>query len=121
MELEEAHGFGGHAGVFFVGAAGVGGGGVGGLGGFDEVVGEEVVFDLFAGDVGEHDAVNFDARGEGLAGLLDHLGVVVAVVDDVDVFVGETVFLEDGADAVGPAALGFEIGFDVHGKRGGGG
>ncbi len=86
--------------MFLVRAAGVGRHFDGFVHGFYEIVGEQVVFDLFAGDVGEHDAVDLDAGGKGLTGLGDHLGVVVAVVDDVDVLKREAVLAHDGAHAV---------------------
>jgi len=82
------------------------------IGGLHETVCEEVFFDLFARDIGQHHAVNLDARGEALAGLLDHLGIVRRDINDIHVFEGEAVFAHDGADAVAPAAAGFEVGLD---------
>ncbi len=111
---EEANRFSGHFGVLVVGATGVGRGVDGRVDRFNEVVAEKVVFDLFAGDVGEHHAVDLDARRERLAGLLHHLGVIRAIIDDVDVLERQVVLPEDRTDAIGPAAGRLKIGFDVH-------
>ena len=82
-----------------------------------QVVAEQIVFHFLAGDVGQHHAVDFHAGGEGLAGLLHHFRVILAVVDDVDVRVGQTVLAQDSPHAIGPAAGRLEIGFDVHGDK----
>jgi len=69
-------------------------------------------FDFLAADVGEHLAVDFDARTEHLTALFNHFLALGQVVDDVAVFVGQVVFLEHGAHAVAPAAGWFQIGDD---------
>lgn len=106
--------FSGHFGVFLIGAARIGGHAGRGIAGFHEVVAEQVIFDFFARNIGEHDAVDLDAGGKGLTGFLHHLGVIRAVVDDVDVFERQIVLPHDGADTIGPATGGLEIGFDDH-------
>src|SRR5471030_2778155 len=111
---EEADRFGGHLGVFLVGATRVGGDVDRGAGGFHQVVAEEVVFDFLARNVGDHHAIDLDAGGQRLTGLLHHFRVVGAVVDDVDVLVRQAVLAQDGTHSVGPAAGRFEIGFDNH-------
>ena len=47
-----------------------------------------------------------------MAGLLDHLGVIRRDIDDVHIFEGEAMLAHDGADAVAPAAAGFEVGLN---------
>src|SRR4051812_43766777 len=101
--------------MFLGGAAGVGGHVGRGPAGLHEIVRQEGILDLLAGNVREHHAVNLHAGGQGLAGFADHLLVVGADVDDVDVLERQLVFGHDGADAIGPAAVRFEICFDFHG------
>ena len=79
-----------------------------------ELVREQILFDLGAGNIREHHAIDFDARGEALAGLLDHLGVVRRAVDDVHILVVEGVLCHNSADAVAPATAGFEVTPDIH-------
>lgn len=112
--LEEVDCFGGYFGVFFVGVVCVGGNVGGGLGGFDEIVGEYVIFYFFVGYIGEYYVVDFDVWGKGLVGFLDYFGVVVVVVDDIDVFKCEVVFVYDGVYVIGLVIVGFEVGFDVY-------
>jgi len=76
-------------------------------------------FDLVAADVGQHVAVNLDARAQHLAAFLDHFRALRRVVDDVAVFKRQIIFLEDGAHAAAPAAGRFQIGDDlwfIHGN-----
>jgi hypothetical protein len=77
-----------------------------------DIVGEHPGFDFFAADVGEHVAVDLDARAQHLAGLLNHFLALHRVVDDVAVFVGQVVFLQHGADALAPAAGRFQVSDD---------
>ena len=111
---EEADRLSGHLSVLVVRATRVGRGVDGSVGRFHEGVAEQVIFDLFAGDVGEHHAIDLDARRKRLAGLLHHLGVIRAIVDDVDVLERQVVLPENRTDAIGSAAGRLEIGFDVH-------
>ena len=112
--LEKTNSFSGHFGVFLVGAAGIEHSAGGGIGRFHEVVAEQVIFHFFTRDIGQHHPVDLDTRRKGLTGLGDHLGVVRAIVDDIDVLEGETVLFHDRTNAVGPTAGGLEIGFDLH-------
>ena len=77
-----------------------------------DLVGQYPRLDLLAADVGEHLAVDLDARTEHLTALFSHFLALGQVVDDVAVFVGQVVFLEHGAHAVAPAAGWFQIGND---------
>ena len=99
--------------MFLIRAARIGRGADGGLAGLGQVVAEQVVFDFLAGDVRQHHAVDLHAGGKRLSGLPDHLGVVLAVVDDVDVSIFQAVLAQNGADAVGPSARRLEVCFDV--------
>jgi hypothetical protein len=85
-----------------------------GLAAGDEVVGHQPVFQFLAADVGEQVAVDHKAGRELLAAELLHLGAEPGVFEDVLLFVRKVVFGEDGADAVAPAAGGFEISGDFH-------
>lgn len=78
----------------------------------DDLVRQHPLFDFIAADVGQHVTVDLDARAQHLAALLDHLGALDRVVDDVAIFVGQIVFAEDGADAVAPAAGRLQVGND---------
>ena len=78
--------------------------------GRDNFVGEHPSLDFLAADVGEHVAVDFNARAQHLAALLDHFLALQRIVDDVAVFVRQVVFFEHGADALAPAAGRFQIG-----------
>ena len=111
---KKADRFSGHFSVLLIGAARISGRAGGGIVGFHESVAEQVIFDFLARDVGEHDAVNLDTRGKGLTGLLHHLGVIRAVVDDIDVLERQAVLPHNRADTIGPATGGLEVGFDDH-------
>jgi hypothetical protein len=83
-----------------------------------DIVREHPGLDFLAADVGQHLAVDLDARAQHLAALLDHFLTLQRVVDDVAVFVRQVVFFEHGADALAPAAGRFQIGNNlwfVHG------
>ncbi len=83
-----------------------------------DFVREHPRFDFLAADVGQHLAVDLDARAQHLAAPLDHLLALQRVVDDVAVFVRQVVFFEHGTDALAPAAGRFQIGNNlwfVHG------
>ena len=83
---------------------------VGNAGGWGvRFVREHASFDFLAADVGQHLAVDLDARAQHLAALLDHFLALQRVVDDVAVFITVIIF-EDGADALAPAAGRFQIG-----------
>ena len=76
-------------------------------------------FDFLAADVGQHLAVDLDARAQHLAALLDHFLALQRVVDDVAVLERQVVFAQHGADALAPAAGRFQIGNNfwfVHGN-----
>ena len=75
-----------------------------------DFVREHPGLDLLAADVGQHMAVDLDARAQHLAALLDHFLALQRVVDDVAVLERQVVFFEDGADALAPAAGRFQIG-----------
>ena len=77
-----------------------------------DAVGEQPRFDLLAADVGEHLAVDLDARTEHLTALFNHFLALGRVVDDVTVFKGQIIFAEHSAHAVAPAAGRFQIGND---------
>jgi hypothetical protein len=84
-----------------------------------DFVREHPGFDFLAADVGQHLAVDLDARAQHLAALLDHFLALQRIVYDVAVFVRQVVFFEDGADALAPAAGRFQIGNNlwfVHGS-----
>ena len=102
----------GHGVVFGLGAGGVEGDAGGFLGIADEAILEEILFEFFATDIGDHRAIDFDAGAEGLAAFLFHFPAESGVLDNVFFGVSEFVFFEDGADAVAPAALGFDVGGD---------
>jgi len=78
----------------------------------DQFVGEQIGFDFFAADVGQHFAVHFDAGAEHLAALLDHFLALGRVVDDVAIFKGQVIFTHDGADALAPAAARLQVSND---------
>ena len=78
----------------------------------DNVVGQHPGFHFLAADVREHVAIDFDARAEHLAALLDHFLALQGVVDNVAVLEGQVVFAQDGADTLAPAAGGFQISDD---------
>ena len=80
--------------------------------GFHKIVGEEKGFNFVTADVRQHPAVDLDARAEHLAAFLDHFLALQGVVDDVAVFKGQVIFAHDGADALAPAAGGFQVGND---------
>lgn len=80
--------------------------------GRDDVVGEHPSFHFFAADVGEHVAVDLDARAEHLTAFLDHFLPLQRVVDDVAIFVREVIFLQHSADSHAPATGRFQIGDD---------
>lgn len=75
----------------------------------NEAVGEQIGFDLFAADVGEHLAVHFDARTEHLTALFDHFLALVGIVDDVTIFERQFILAHDGADALAPATSRFQV------------
>ena len=102
----------GHGVVFGLGAGGVEGDAGGFLGITDEAILEEILFEFFATDIGDHRAIDFDAGAEGLAAFLFHFPAESGVLDNVFFGVSEFVFFEDGADAVAPATLGFDVGGD---------
>ena len=68
-----------------------------------DIVREHPRFHFFATDVGQHSAVDLDARAEHLAALFDHLLALHGIVDDITVFERQIVFVEDGANALAPA------------------
>ena len=111
---KKADRFSGHFSVLLIGAARIGGRAGGGIAGFHEIVAEQIIFDFLARNVGEHDAVDLDTRGKGLTGLLHHLGVIRAVVDDIDVLERQIMLPHNRADTIGPATGGLEVGFDDH-------
>ena len=83
-----------------------------------DFVREHPGFDFLAADVGQHLAVDLDARAQHLAALLDHFLALQRVVDDVAVLERQVVFAQHGADALAPAAGWFQIGNNfwlVHG------
>ena len=113
---------GGHGGVFFIAAAAVGGDAGGGSGHSCQLIGQEVRFDFIATDIGQHLAIDDDARAEGLAAFLFHFPAKGWVFDDVFFFEWELVFAEHGAYALAPAAVSFKVGGDgrlIHGSAGG--
>src|ERR1035437_7104287 len=75
-----------------------------------DFVREHPRFDFLAADVGQHLAVDLDARAQHLAALLDHFLALQRVVDDVAVLERQVVFAQHGADALAPAAGRFQIG-----------
>src|ERR1035437_2098524 len=84
-----------------------------------DFVRENPRFDFLAADVGQHLAVDLDARAQHLAALLDHFLALQRVVDDVAVLERQVVFAQHGADALAPAADRFQIGNNfwfVHGN-----
>ncbi len=101
-------------GVLLVGTTGIGRRVGRAVGGLDQIVGQEVILNLLARHVREHHPVDLDTRRKRLAGFRDHLCVIVAVVNDVDVLERQVVFAHDGAHAIGPAAPRFQVCFDVH-------
>ena len=70
----------------------------------DKAIAEQIVLNLFPAHVSQHCAVDLDARRQRLAGLLDHFRVLIRVIDDVAVFVFETILLHDRPNAHTPAA-----------------
>ena len=111
---KKADRFSGHFSVLLIGAARISGGAGGGIAGFHEIVAEQVIFHFLARNVGEHDAVDLNTRGKRLTGLLHHLGVIRAVVDDINVLERQAVLPHNRADTIGPATGGLEVGFDDH-------
>lgn len=77
--------------------------------GFNESVGEEVVFDLFPANISKHHAIYLDAGGQLLAGPADHFGVVVAIRNDVFFLEREGIFFKDGTNATTPPTMGFHV------------
>ena len=69
----------------------------------------QVSFDLFATDIGEHMAVDHDARAEHLPALFNHFLALGRIVDDVTVFERQIIFAQHSADALAPAASGLQV------------
>ena len=66
-------------------------------------------FEFLAANIGEHVAIDFDARRKLLAAFLDHFLPLARIVPDVPVLEREVVFFQDGADSLAPAAEGFQV------------
>ena len=104
----------------FVGARLIGRGVGGPISGFHQTIGEEIRFDFLTANIGEHTAIDFDARTKHLAALFDHFLPLQGIVDDVAVFVGQVVFAHNRAYTLAPATARFEISNDfwfIHGKQ----
>lgn len=88
-----------------------GGGGAGGavFGGFeiggDQVIGNEVAFELCATDIIEDVSVDFDAGTGFAAEDAGYFAILGNTTIRAKACVGEIVFVQDGLDIVGPAAL----------------
>jgi hypothetical protein len=80
--------------------------------GLNQAFGKHVDFDFLAADVGQHVAIDLNARAEHLAAFLDHFLALDGVVDDVAIFEGQVVFAHDGAHALAPAARRFQVSND---------
>lgn len=78
-----------------------------------EVVGDEPVLQFFAADVGKQVVVDYDAGGQFLSAALFHLGAEFGIFDDVLFLVRKIVLGQNGANAIAPAAGGFDVGSDV--------
>jgi len=101
------------AGLGHLVGAGLIDGGVGRAGvGRNELIGQQKGLDLFAADVREHPAIDFDAGAEHLAAFLDHFLALGGVIDDVAVFEGEVVLAQDGPNPLAPSARGLQISND---------
>ena len=74
-----------------------------------QALGEHIDFDFLPADIGQHVAIDFHARAQHLAALLDHLLPLHGIVDDVAVLERQIVFAHDGAHALAPAAGGFQV------------
>jgi glycerate 2-kinase len=79
--------------------------------GADEFVFQQICLDFLATDVGQHVAVDFDARAEHLAAFFDHLLALRRVVDDVAVLEGQVILAHDGAHTLAPTAGRFQISY----------
>ena len=67
-------------------------------------------FDFLAADVGQHLAVDLDARTHHLPALLNHFLALQRVVDDIAILERKVVFTQHGTDTLAPAAARFQIG-----------
>src|ERR1700690_3243812 len=70
---------------------------------------DEPPFQFLAADVCQHFSIHFDAWGKLLAAFLDHLQTLTWIVPDVPVLKGKVVFTQNGADALTPTAMRFQI------------
>lgn len=75
----------------------------------NDFIGQHPGFDFLAADVGQHVAVDFDARAQHLAAFFDHFLPLQRVVDDVAVFIGQVVFAQHGANSLAPATGRFQV------------
>ena len=49
-----------------------------------------------------------------MTGFMDHFGIDFRIVDDIPILIFQFVLGQDGAHALAPSALWFEIGLDFH-------
>lgn len=80
---------------------------------YHHFVGEEVGFDFFAADIGEHMTVDFDAWAQHLTAFFNHLLPLGRFIDDVSIFVRKIIFAQDGPDALAPSASRFQVSNDL--------
>ena len=77
-----------------------------------DLIFDEPPFQFLAADVCQHFPVHFDARGKLLAAFPDHLQALKRIVPDVPVLERKVVFTQNGADALTPTAMRFQISDD---------
>ena len=71
---------------------------------------EQVGFHFVPVDIGQHVPVDLDTRRKAPPALFEHLSVVERIVDDIPIFRRAGCdFSQNGADALAPAAVWFQV------------
>jgi hypothetical protein len=75
----------------------------------DDFIVDQIRFDFLTADIGQHLAVNFDARRKRLATFRFHFPTKRWVLDNILLGIRQIVFCEHGTNAGAPAASGFQV------------
>ncbi len=78
-----------------------------------QLIVDQIFFDFFAADVGQHFTVDLNAGRKGLAAFRFHFPTEGGVLDDIFLGVGQIVFRECGANAGAPATICFQVSGDL--------